>query len=540
MVNPNALVSCRNVSIISRYVRQQIGSDFLLFQNLPFSAEYLCDDDHWVSLELYNTVMERAIDVLNDPKAPYEIGCSTQRLSSWGRMEYLERILGSLLLGPVAAYGRVPRYNRLFNRTKEMEMWYPEHTHCFIKIKFINDVNPLDDFYSDPYIRGIIASVPEIWDLPPAQVTRVLSEYDIEDLLVRVGGVSKRSLRWKGNTLFLRGEEVGMRVRLIPEPTLLNGQVHYLGKYEYIDEDHIPEHVPTGVLISTNRTVGEMLTLSAGEIHNAPYFLHSISWEPLPFFRKIWRLIRKSMDSKRVYLEAIESSLETIRHYVETLEDQVLERTEALNQAKIEAEFWRRKAEDLLDTMLPEEIVTKMMQGKLVPQESVGTVLYSDLAGFTAFSKELEPAEVVKVLHAYFTEMSDIASEYGGWINKFLGDGILIMFGLGKEGEQQAPLHAVQAALEMQKRMEKYPWTMRIGIATGPFITGEFGSDKLRRFDAIGHTMNLGSRLEKEAHAGEVMVCPRTYDAVRSLYKGKEHTVTPKGLGAMHAYSISI
>ena len=284
--------------------------------------------------------------------------------------------------------------------------------------------------------------------------------------------------------------------------------------------------------------MGNILSLSAGEIHNAPYFLHSISWEAPRFFQKIWRLVRKSLDSKRVYLEAIESSLETIRHYVETLEDKVLERTEALNRAKTEAEFWRRKAEDLLDTMLPEEIVTKMMQGTLVPEEIVGTVLFSDLAGFTEYARDFPPTEVVKILHSYFNQMSDIVAKHGGWISKFLGDGILIIFGL--DGASNAPERAVVCALAMQHSMGSYPWRMRIGIATGPFITGEFGSSKLRRFDAIGHTVNLGSRLEKEAESGEIMICPTTYRSIKDAYTVRERTVTPKGIGTTLAYTIKI
>jgi len=510
----------------------------MIFKDLPFSPEYLREDGNWVSLELYNTIMSRAIEVLNDPQAPYIMGLSTKKLASWGRMEYLERILGSILLGPIAAYRRIPRYNRLFNQTKEMDLIRPESTHCFIRAYFINGVNPVDDVYSDPFLQGIVASVPEIWDLAPASVRPVFFEYNVEELLQRSGQISPSRLLWQGNTLLLDGEELGVRVALISEGEK-DGHPYYLGAYEERGEQVIPTDVAQAVLITADRPISKEFQLTPGAFYSAPYFLYDVSWQPISFVKKIWQIMRKSLDSKRAYLEGIETTLETVKHYVETLEDKVVERTEALNKSKLEAEYWRGKAEELLDAMLPEEIVTKMMQGKLVPQQSVGTVLYSDLAGFTEFSKSLDPAEVVTVLHSYFTEMSDIAAAHDGWINKFLGDGILIMFGLEREDTESAARSAVQAAIDMQKRMGKYPWTMRIGIATGPFITGEFGSNKLRRFDAIGHTMNLGSRLEKEAGEGEIMMCPQTYDAVHSLYKAKECAIAPKGIGTMCAYRIT-
>jgi class 3 adenylate cyclase len=134
--------------------------------------------------------------------------------------------------------------------------------------------------------------------------------------------------------------------------------------------------------------------------------------------------------------------------------------------------------------------------------------------------------------------MSEIITRYGGWVNKFLGDGILIIFGL--DGAPGAVERAAEAALEMDRVIDKYPWRTRIGIATGPFVIGEFGSEHLRRFDCIGHTMNLGSRLQGLADSGQTLVCDQTYEKLSKKNYGfsPARMVYAKGIGEILAYPL--
>ncbi|MBI5077167.1 hypothetical protein HZB94_02195 [Candidatus Falkowbacteria bacterium] len=535
MIHQENNVCCRNITIIARYVQQILGSDNLLLENLPFSVEYLNDEHNWVPLTVYTEIIERAIDLLKDPDAPYKMGLSAQELESWGAFRYLQKVFGSVIFGPIEVYKQVGRYNEFFNRTKDLIVVKTGKDHCYIKIKFKNNVNPVDDFASDAFIRGILCGVPNIWHLAAAKMEEPLFEYDIERLLRQIGKVSDSEISVKDNKLFIRAEECGQKIILLSE--MVKEGPLFLGRYREIHANDRLDDFTTAILVTKDFQVNDKLKIKKGQIYNAPYFIYKLNWQSLSFWRKLYQLTVHSFVSKRAYREGIESQLTTIRNYVETLEDKVLQRTEQLNQAKAEAEFWRAKAENLLYAMLPQNIVEKMMKGKLVAEEIEATVVFTDLSGFTEFSRNLEPQQVSDVLTKYFTSMSEIITKHGGWVNKFMGDGILALFGL--EGKTDAGFDAVRAAIEMQSKMSEYTWKMRCGVASGKFIIGEFGTKDLRRFDCLGHVVNLASRLQSEAKEEEVLVCSRTYEQLKTRFQFSEaKKISPKGIGEVEVYSV--
>ncbi|MCX6819974.1 MAG: hypothetical protein NT019_01660 [Candidatus Adlerbacteria bacterium] len=528
-------VSCRNINIIAAYVSQQLGSDALLFSDLEYPVDYLKDEHHWIPLSLYNDIMDRAIDLLKDPQAPYKMGFSAFSLGSWGGLfKYMQQIFVAVVTGPPAAYKRMGYYNTHFNKTKNIAVWGLRDGECYIQVKFKNNVDPVDDYHSDMFIQGLMASFPRNWKLPPATITSVTKEYDLFKLLTDVGGLFEGAAKLHGATLLLNGKDIGKKVRLLD---VRLEQKSFAG---YVDApaDASLTSADIALRITEDVEINKRLTLRAGEIYNAPFFLYHVTWKPMTFINKIKHLSLYSFGSKRAYIEGMESSLNTIRHYVETLEEKVIERTRQLHKSKLEAEYWRDKADQLLSTMLPEHIVKAMMEGRLQAREIQGTVMYTDLADFTAYSKSISPQVIEKQLTKYFTEMSDIITKYDGWVNKFLGDGILVIFGL--EDGAHAVENAAKAALEMDRVIDKYPWLTRIGIATGPFVIGEFGSDTLRRFDCIGHTMNLGSRLQGLADSGQTLVCAKTHELLTEKGYGlaPARMVYAKGIGEILAYPL--
>lgn len=134
------------------------------------------------------------------------------------------------------------------------------------------------------------------------------------------------------------------------------------------------------------------------------------------------------------------------------------------------------------------------------------TVLFADLRDFTARCAESEVQEVVRVLNLYFTEMVDvIEGRHDGMVNKFLGDGLMALFGVGDSNRKHAD-SALHAAVEMFSQldilnaqfatMEQPPLKMGIGIHTGPAIVGSIGSSGRGDYTAIGSTVNLAARVE--------------------------------------------
>lgn len=150
------------------------------------------------------------------------------------------------------------------------------------------------------------------------------------------------------------------------------------------------------------------------------------------------------------------------------------------------------------------------------------TVLFSDIRGFTALSENANPEKIVGLLNKYFSAMSEIIFEHGGTLDKYIGDGLMALFGAPTASEEDA-LNAVKAAVTMQKRLvtlneelrtEGFPEvSIGIGLHTGEATVGYIGSDKRSEYTAIGDTVNLASRLESNAAGGQILMTEATAEA---------------------------
>jgi class 3 adenylate cyclase len=155
------------------------------------------------------------------------------------------------------------------------------------------------------------------------------------------------------------------------------------------------------------------------------------------------------------------------------------------------------------------------------------TVFFSDIKDFTASTARWQPEDVTHLLNSYFSEMSKIAAEYGGTLDKFVGDAMVIFFGdPDTRGVRQDALQCVRMAIAMQRRMGELQslWSacgtdktfqIRIGINTGYCDVGNFGSDLRMDYTIIGSEVNLAARLEQAASPGGVMMSRETWALVR-------------------------
>ncbi len=153
------------------------------------------------------------------------------------------------------------------------------------------------------------------------------------------------------------------------------------------------------------------------------------------------------------------------------------------------------------------------------------TSFFSDLAGFTSISERLSPEELVSLLNAFLSEMTDIILANGGTLDKYEGDAIIAFWNAPLDQQDHA-LRACRAAVECQERLAELgprwagkagrPLTMRVGLNSGPAVVGNMGS--ARRFDytAMGDTVNLASRLEGacKLYGVQVLAGEETYAKV--------------------------
>ena len=155
------------------------------------------------------------------------------------------------------------------------------------------------------------------------------------------------------------------------------------------------------------------------------------------------------------------------------------------------------------------------------------TVFFSDIKDFTASTAKWQPEDITRLLNSYFSEMSRIAAEYGGTVDKFIGDAMVIFFGdPHSRGVREDALQCVKMAMAMQRGMadlqdlwrEMGPsktFRIRIGINTGFCDVGNFGSDLRMDYTIIGPEVNLAARLEQAAEPGGILISGETYALVR-------------------------
>jgi adenylate cyclase len=185
-----------------------------------------------------------------------------------------------------------------------------------------------------------------------------------------------------------------------------------------------------------------------------------------------------------------------------------------------------------VDPAVAKTIWERRNEVSLNGEERTATVMFTDIRSFTAMSAGKPPAEVLAWLNQYLTAMDEVIREHGGFLNKFIGDGLMIVFGLPLSlGVPQDARKALQAALAMLSRVDQLnqknacnpalpQLRIGVGIHTGSLVAGSIGSATRQEYSVIGSTVNLASRLEglnKQFHT-EILMSQTTYDLLRDEF----------------------
>jgi len=189
---------------------------------------------------------------------------------------------------------------------------------------------------------------------------------------------------------------------------------------------------------------------------------------------------------------------------------------EELSQRIIE----RQALERFLSGAIVEKILANPDQIHLGGENQTATIMFTDIRGFTRMAEKMEPQQVVELLNEYFTEMTDLIFENGGTLDKYLGDGIMAVFG-APITKPDDPVRSVKTAIEMQRALARLnrDWEARgqpalragIGVNTGAVTAGNIGSTKRMDYTVIGDSVNLASRLCANAAGGQILVSESTF-----------------------------
>jgi len=172
---------------------------------------------------------------------------------------------------------------------------------------------------------------------------------------------------------------------------------------------------------------------------------------------------------------------------------------------------------------IAEQIVAE--RGQLAPTHAIATILYSDIEAFTSIAETMPPEQVVGMLNEYFPAVIEAVERFGGVVNQFQGDAMLITFNVPVADAAHAD-HAVCAALEMQRTVAGKCFAgvqlkTRIGIATGRVIAGNVGSGERINYTVHGDAVNLAARLEQlnKEYGTRVLVSAETVSLLEGDYR---------------------
>jgi adenylate cyclase len=189
--------------------------------------------------------------------------------------------------------------------------------------------------------------------------------------------------------------------------------------------------------------------------------------------------------------------------------------------------------ENFMDPKVVHEILKDPGDIKLGGEEKEITVYFSDIEKFSTISEKLQPNELIELLNEYLSEMTDIILDYGGFLDKYIGDSIVAAFG-APLAQQDHAVKACLATIDNQKRLielnrkfkeeGRLQIKARIGLNSGTVLVGNVGSTNRLSYTVIGDEVNLGARLEaaNKYYGTYTMISERTYELAKSYIEVRE------------------
>ena len=174
-----------------------------------------------------------------------------------------------------------------------------------------------------------------------------------------------------------------------------------------------------------------------------------------------------------------------------------------------------------------------------------GSVLFADISGFTSISEKTKAEELVSMLNRYFTLITCACSMNHGIVDKYMGDGVMLVFG-APEADKDHAFHAISCALLIQKLITHensqreatglFPVQFRIGINTGNMLAGNMGSHERMEYTVVGDTVNLASRLCGITNSGQIVISREMYarkDVTGRVLAGEYQSIRLRGISQL-------
>ncbi|MFW6313634.1 MAG: adenylate/guanylate cyclase domain-containing protein [Spirochaetota bacterium] len=200
----------------------------------------------------------------------------------------------------------------------------------------------------------------------------------------------------------------------------------------------------------------------------------------------------------------------------------------------------RRIIKDMFASYLSEDIVKMLVEHPELVKPGGGsreaTIFFADIAGYTSFSEGREPEYIVTMLNEFFEEAEPLVRKYHGYLDKYIGDCIMAVFGVPLDTGTEDTVSAVKCAIELQDLVnhpgrpfftgEAEHLRIQIGMHSGPVVAGNIGGSRRMDFTEIGDTVNVAARLEGVARPGEIIISSQTREQIGDQFRLEERKPT--------------
>jgi adenylate cyclase len=205
---------------------------------------------------------------------------------------------------------------------------------------------------------------------------------------------------------------------------------------------------------------------------------------------------------------------------IKRLRDELIEKNELLERV-----LMRYVSEDVA-----REILNNPTENLRLGGESCEvSVLFADIRGFTRFSEQHSPTQVIELLIHVFSLLTPVVFDYRGTLDKYLGDAIMAFYG-APVPSSDGPAQAVCSAWAMQKKFAQLKQEnavmddlgLGVGICTGEAVVGNVGSERIMDYTVIGNTPNTARRLQESAQAGQILIDEKTHCAIKGVFRTRK------------------
>jgi adenylate cyclase len=522
----DSAVSCRNTLSLISYLEHLTGTDVgnrIEEVGISCHSRHLKDPHKWVSAEDFFKVLELARRMLStrNPRRFKDIG---RHAHKWQTMGAGVDALANLLPLPRVMW-IAAEYNRVFNNCQFVRSIRQTEGELVIISRYTENVKDSAIIDQDWWALGIYTGFPERRNLPPAEGILDYTLFSLETLLDREYewlGIKDHGVRseWTYHGLarrrwYVEGEEHAHETILLRESVVFGKKplgddlFHSVPReMEQFSPRELNDLLERGLahkvwIVTRPLERAQELVLQRGEVYGAPYSRFTFRWTRTSWWHGIAEVFRNWKRRLVISADALRKEIEASK-------------AEAM-QADRERMASERKSV-IFQTYARRSLIERIDRGEDPrldkPSRQDLAILFADLRDFTQVASRMTPEDTVAFLNSYFNRLNRPIYHHSGEIDKIMGDGMMAIFAETKGVEPMA-VRAVQASVDIRLELqaynrERWEWHIRnaepgetfpridngLGIAFGPVVIGNIGSDHKLDYTLIGDVVNVASRLE--------------------------------------------